>query len=203
MANDAGQGDKVRTCKARLSFPHLFTPRDYPRGSGEKKYSCTLLFPPGADLSALKKSAAKAAKSKWEKKPPNFRSPFRDGSEKDQEGYEEGWTFISCTSKKQPGIVDGKLRNIEYEDRELLYPGCWVKATIVPFAYDVSGNKGVSFGLRNMQLVSCPECGKVEQGSCETCAPLGGTSKASEDFDEEENWPSEEEDGGDDGFFDD
>lgn len=166
---------------ARLSFPNLFKPskpKDAP-DTQELKYSATLLFKKGEDLSVLKAAAKAAIKDKWGDKPPkNLRTPFRDQGEKEYEGYEEGAIFISTTSKKRPGVVNARVERIEDEDE--IYPGCYVYATVRAFAYDRSGNKGVSFGLQNIQ--------KVKDGE-----PLGGRVAPEHDFEAIEG-----EDGGDD-----
>ena len=49
--------DKVLTPEFRVSFPEVFQARAMEAGQ-EPKYSITMLFPKGCDLSALKKAAA-------------------------------------------------------------------------------------------------------------------------------------------------
>jgi hypothetical protein len=84
-----------------------------------------------------------------------LRWPFRDGAEREGQGYGSGTTFINVSSKQQPGVVDryagpnGKPRPIT--DLSELYPGCFVHATVRPFSYDTNGSKGVSFALNNLQ----------------------------------------------------
>ncbi len=145
------------TPEAMLSYPHLFEPQAVNEGD-PPKYSCTLVFAPGTDLSQLKAAAAAVAKDAWGDKAvevvkkqryPTFRT---DAEEK---GYPEGSTFINATSKGKPGVVaayagpDGKAARIT--DPEEIYAGCYVRATVRPFAYDQRGNRGVSFGLVNIQ----------------------------------------------------
>jgi hypothetical protein len=72
---------RVITPIARLSYPYLFKQSAGLNGS-EGKYQCELIFPPGTDLSELKRAAHQAAKDKWgDKIPKNLRSPFRNGDE--------------------------------------------------------------------------------------------------------------------------
>lgn len=154
--------DSLITPEFRVSYPALFKPskpKDAPE-TQEPKYMVTMLFPKGADLTALKKAAEQtliekfgADKGKW---PKNMRNPFRDQGEvtdndgKLREGYVEGAVFIRASAKQKPGIVgpDAKTR---IEDESDVYGGCWGRAQVRPFYYDVSGNKGVSFGLQNFQ----------------------------------------------------
>ena len=151
--------EKVITPEAMLSYPALFAPKPTP--SGELKFSCALIFPKGADLSALKKAALAALQERWGSKATEMlqkkelKWPFRDGAEKDGPGYGRGTTFINVTSRQRPGIVDryagpdGKPRQIT--DPAEIYPGCYVRASLRPFTYDVNGSRGVSFALQNVQ----------------------------------------------------
>jgi len=171
--------EKITTPTARLSFPHLFETRGFP--GQEPKYSAVLIFPPGTDLSGLKKIARAAMDQRWPdkaKRPKKFGNPFHKGEEKDLEGYDEGSVYITASSKRRPGVVNGACEPIM--DAEEVYPGCWVRCTVVAFAYDKAGNAGVSFGLRNVQ--------KVKEGE-----PLGSMCKAEDDFEEVENWNDGEE----------
>ena len=143
------------TPEAMLSYPALSKPRATP--SGELKYGCVLLFQEGADLSVLKNAALAALEERWGAKAAEMlqkkqlRWPFRDGAERDAQGYGPGTTFINVSSNQQPGVVDryagpdGKPRRIT--DLSEVYPGCFVQASLRPFTYDTNGSKGVSFAL--------------------------------------------------------
>lgn len=164
---------KCLTPEFRVSFPSVFTPQRPPDGStGEPKYRVTMLFGKKQDITSLKQIANAAAVKKWgadkAKWPKGLRSPFRDGSEKDYEGYGADTVFCSASSKMKPGVVDQKVQPI-IEPNEF-YGGCYARATITAFAYDKAGNRGVSFGLRNVQ--------KTRDGE-----PFSGASKPENDFD--------------------
>lgn len=161
--------DNVMTPEFRASFVNVFRPGKSMEEGKPGKYSVTMLFKPGADLSKLKAAAAQAVKDKWGDKPPKLlRSPFRDQGEKEFDGYVEGAVFINATSDKKPGLVDGKLQDII--DETEFYSGCWARATVRAFAYDKAGNKGVAFGLQNVQKLRDDK-------------PLGGGGvKASDEF---------------------
>jgi hypothetical protein len=144
-------GKRVLTAPFRASFPSLFEPTSMHENQ-EKKYQLTMLFPKDTDLKALKKIAKNAMNEKFKKgKPKGFKSPFRKGSEKpDLEGYADT-TFVKASSKRKPGIVDQRKKDIT--DPEKIYPGIWLRAVVNAFAYDTAGNKGVSFGLQSVQIV--------------------------------------------------
>lgn len=148
----------VITPKAVLSYPHLFEPQ-IPPNQTDPVYSCTLVFEEGTDLSPLEKAAEAVARDKWGakyeamKKAGKIRSPFRTDAE--EKGYPEGSVFINIKSKAAPGVVsiypgdDGKPAKIT--DPSQIYPGCLARASVRPFAYDVTGNAGISFALNNIQ----------------------------------------------------
>jgi len=161
-----------------VSFPHVFTAHRV-KPTDEPKYQLTLLFPNNADLKELKRAANNAAIEKWgadEKKwPKAMKMPFRDGNDKeDMEGYKDQ-IFVYSSSKKMPGLVDHERNSITNE--ESFYAGCYARATLIAFAYDVSGNKGVSFSLQNVQ--------KLGEGK-----PFSGRRKAEDDFDSVEEQSS-------------
>jgi hypothetical protein len=138
------------------------------------------LFPKGADLSKLKAEAQRAIEEKWGKEkskwPANMRTPFRDQGEraKDVEGrkvlpagYEEGAIYLNLKSSQRPSVVDQSVQDII--DEKDFYPGCWARATVRAYAYDNKGNRGVAFGLQNIQKTK-------DDG------PLSGKPTAQDDF---------------------
>lgn len=139
---------------ATLSFPALFRAKSF--DGQPEKYSCTLIFDEAAqgtpEFAALKEAARNAVREKWaDKVPANMRSPFRSGEEKSFEGYGPGKIFINVSSKQKPRVVDAQVRDVTDESKA--YPGCRVRASLGVYAYDNKGNKGVAFGLRNVQIV--------------------------------------------------
>lgn len=146
--------NKITTPIFRASFVNLFEARSYE--GGEPKYSITAIFncePGDPMLQALRDLAREAAIAKFGSKlPPNLRSPLRNGAEKaGLAGFGPGTTFTNLTSKQQPGVVNHLVQRII--DPKEVYPGMFAKATITAFAYDQRGNRGVAFGLHNVQKV--------------------------------------------------
>ena len=143
--------NKLTTPEFRASFPALFKAQSF--NGGKEKFSVVMIFPKSTDLSALKAAAKAAAVAKWPTQlPTNLRSPFRDGADKgDLDGFGPDTIFITATTLRKPGVVDRQLNHII--DPQNLYAGCYCRATIAAFAYDQAGNKGVSFGLQNVQFL--------------------------------------------------
>lgn len=147
---------RLVTPEAIASYPHLFEPRPN-MSSGQPEYSVCLVFEPDADLKGMKAAALEVAKEKFGSKTEamiksgSLRMPFRDGEEK----YGKGFTFINTKCKAAPGVVsrfagaDGKPQKIE--DPAEIYAGARIRASLSAYAYDVNGNKGVAFGLNNVQ----------------------------------------------------
>lgn len=158
---------RVITPAATLSYPHLFEATTGPGGEGKPKFSATLVFAPGTDITALKQAAIAAARAKFGDKTEaliragKIAMPFREDAE--DKGYPEGSVYINCRSDQSPGLVsrykgpDNKPSIITKDmqkpgDPNELYPGCQVRASVVAFGYDFQGmKKGVSFALNNVQ----------------------------------------------------
>jgi hypothetical protein len=178
---DTQESTRAVTPVGVLVFPALFEARSFE--NGPERYSAVLVFDEEAQKTAefqnLKRAAAVAARDKFGEKPPKLRSPFRDGEDKeDVAGFGPGKVFISVTSKNKPLVVDRKKVDGKFPvitDEERLYNGCKVRASVNAFGYDRTGNRGVSFGLNNMQFVADGER-----------LAIGGRSNPNSDFDDVE-----------------
>lgn len=149
--------NKILTPEARLSFPVLFTPRA-PEPGAEPKYSCTLLFPLDANLSALQKAMRDCAMEKWGPAAKEMvakhqlKWPIKNQEAKSHlAGYREGH-YLACSSKTAPGVVNAQLQRII--DPAEVWAGQIVIASVKPYAWaHPTGGKGVSFGLLNLMIV--------------------------------------------------
>ena len=162
-----------------ISFPHVFTPRA-PTPGADERYSVSLIFDAKAqgtpEYKAMKKAVMEAAEEKWGAKAKDMiqkgqlRMPFREASEKSQyAGYDDGCIFVNAWSKQKPDVIDGRLQDVVPSD---LFPGCMGRITYKAFAYENSGNRGVSVGLNNLQV------------SDFTTPRLDGKKKGKDDFDQ-------------------
>lgn len=173
----AALNTKVVTGEVRLAYVHVFEPYSMNEDE-EPRYSVVLLVPKTdtdtiAKLREAQKNALENGKSKTfgGKIPADWKSTIRDGDEDadlDKNPEYAGHLYFSVSAKTKPGIVD---RNVEpILDRERLFSGCYGRASINAFAYSTKGNKGVSFGLNNLQL--------TREGE-----PFGNFSRPTDDFD--------------------
>lgn len=155
----------TKTPLARLAFSQgLFEAQ--PKQSGGKHWSCTLLFPKSADISALQNLAVEATVEEWGDKAKQMikdgliKSPFLDGdgpqgkSKKTGEPHNgfPGHTFIRVTSGEdyRPKLVNQKVLPIV--DKADLYSGCYVFAVVNAFTWENKENgKGITFGVSMLQ----------------------------------------------------
>ncbi|TXG77611.1 DUF2815 family protein [Candidatus Dojkabacteria bacterium] len=171
----------VLTPKFRVSYPSVFKPRKNDL-NGKEEFTLTCLFKKGEDLSALKNEVQKVIEKKWGADealwPKGLKLPFRDQGEKAKidpvtrrkilpMGHEEGAIFINLKSTSRPGIVDQNRNDIIAESD--FYAGCFGRASVSCYAYDQKGNRGVAFGLINLQ--------KLAEGE-----PLSGRPSPQDDF---------------------
>lgn len=138
-----------------LCFPNLFTPKAMEAGQ-TPKFDCVLVFDKAQqatpEFKALKEAALKSAQEKWPSKlPSGLRNPFRDGAEKDYQGFGEGTVYVRFSSTEKPGIVDAF--NNEIVAPEDVWAGQIARVACNTFAFDTAGNKGVAFGLRHVQVL--------------------------------------------------
>lgn len=169
--SDAKAATLVTTPKAMLSYPHLDVAQPGQKPGDKAKFSATFVFAPGTDLSVLQAAVMAAAEEKYPGKAAELfrigtlRSPFRKDAE--AKGYPAGSIFVNCRTERQPGLVylwpgsekdaNGRVlpaRIPQDKIREDLYAGAFVRAQLRAFAYDNSGNKGVSFALNNVQKLA-------------------------------------------------
>ena len=164
---------KVVTGKVRFSYLHVWEPSAVEEGQ-EKKYSVSLIIPKSdkATLTAIKKAieaAKEAGKAKFGGKvPATLKIPLRDGDvERPEDESYEGSFFLNANCKSKPGLVDKDCLPIM--DQDLLYSGCFGRASVTFYAFNTSGNKGIACGLNNLQ--------KLKDGDS-----LGGRATAESDF---------------------
>ena len=161
----------------RFSYVTVWEPKAIEEGQ-KAKYSVQLLIDKSdkALIKAIEKAietAKQEGKGKWNGKvPANLKLPeLRDGDVEhpDDDNY-AGKFFMNANSISQPQIVDENVEEII--DRNEFYSGCYGRATVNFYAYNVSVNKGIACGLGNVQ--------KLKDGP-----NLGGGTTAAQDFGED------------------
>lgn len=151
---------------------------------GAPKYSVSLIIPK-SDTKTIEKiqAAIQAAYEEGQGKLKGngksvpalsvLKTPLRDGDAErpDDEAYADAY-FINANSATAPGIVDADRQPVI--DRSEVYSGVYGRASINFYAFNSNGNKGIACGLNNLQ--------KIRDGE-----PLGGKSRAEDDFAREED----------------
>lgn len=187
MANKVNNPMKVITGPdTRWSYANVWTPKSI--NGGTPKYSVSLIIPK-SDTVTIKKieAAIEAAYKEGEAKLKGngrsvpalsvLKTPLRDGDAErpDDEAYANAY-FVNANSTTAPGIVDADRQPIL--DTSEVYSGVYGRASINFYAFNSNGNKGIACGLNNLQ--------KIRDGE-----PLGGKSRAEDDFaDEDEDFLS-------------
>ena len=158
----------------RWSYVNAWEPKSI--NGGAPKYSVSLIIPK-SDTKTLEKIRAAIHEEGQSKLKGNGRSvpalsalktPLRDGDAErpDDEAYANSY-FVNANSGTAPGIVDADRNPIL--ERSEVYSGVYGRASINFYAFNSNGNKGIACGLNNLQ--------KIRDGE-----PLGGKSRAEDDF---------------------
>lgn len=160
----------------RFSFVNVWEPKSI--NGSDPKYSISLIIPKSdkKTINAILRAVDEAKKegtAKFNGKiPANLKTPLRDGDiERPEDPNYNDCYFINANSKDAPQIVDTRLQSII--ERSEVYSGCYGKVSINFYAFNVNGNRGIAAGLGNVQ--------KLRDGE-----PLGGRSRAEDDFEIEE-----------------
>jgi len=178
MANKVNNPMKVITSPdTRWSYANVWEAKSI--NGGTPKFSVSLIIPKSdkATIDKIKAAIEAAYKEGEAKLKGNGRSvpalsvlktPLRDGDTErpDDEAYANAY-FVNANSATAPGIVDADRQPIL--DRSEVYSGVYGRASINFYAFNSNGNKGIACGLNNLQ--------KIRDGE-----PLGGKSRAEDDF---------------------
>jgi hypothetical protein len=168
--------------ETRWSYANVWEPKSI--NGGTPKYSVSLIIPK-SDTKTVEKiqAAIQAAYEEGQGKLKGngktvpalsvLKTPLRDGDAErpDDPAYADSY-FINANSASAPGIVDAGCQPII--DRSEVYSGVYGRASINLYAFNSNGNKGIACGLNNLQ--------KIKDGE-----PLGGKSRAEDDFATEED----------------
>lgn len=167
--------------RTRWSYANVWDPKSI--NGGAPKYSVSLIIPKSDTKTIAKiETAIQAAYEEGESKLKGsgrsvpalsvLKTPLRDGDAErpDDEAYKNSY-FVNANSSTAPGIVDADKNPIL--ERSEVYSGVYGRASVNFYAFNSNGNKGIACGLNNLQKISDGE-------------PLGGKSRAEDDFDTED-----------------
>ena len=174
----------------RFSYANIWEAKSI--NGGAPKFSVSLIIPKSDTKTVEKiKAAIEAAYKEGESKLKGngrsvpalsaIKNPLRDGDTErpDDEAYANSY-FVNANSATAPGIVDANCNPIL--ERSEVYSGVYGRASISFYAFNSNGNKGIACGLNNLQ--------KIRDGE-----PLGGRTRAEDDFaTEAETAPSSDDD---------
>jgi len=174
---------KVITGLCTFSYLNCWEPKSI--DGGKEKYSVSLIIPKSDSKTIDKiKAAIQAAYDEGQSKLKGngksvpalsaLKIPLRDGDleRPDDENYKDSY-FMNANSDTAPGIVDADRQPIL--TRSEMYSGVKGRASINLYAFNVNGNRGIACGLNNLQ--------KLADGT-----PLGGKSRAEDDFDDDDDF---------------
>ena len=187
---EAKKDNRITTPAFRVSFHSVFEKKE--QQNGKNQYCVTMLFPKDTDLDALKKAVGAACKEKWNGKPENFQSPFKDGNAKASK-YEshKDRIVVEARTDYKPQIRNA-ANSADIEHAEVspdgFYNGCWARAKVGTFTWSNSGKNGVSFGLSNIQKIRDDESFETSFDASEDFDAVEGASDGAVGDDSGEDW---------------
>ncbi|MBQ0134230.1 MAG: DUF2815 family protein [Clostridiales bacterium] len=148
--------------RTRWSYVHVLEPQSI--NGSKPKYSVCLLIPKEdqATVDAIREAirfAYTAGKAKLQGNsksvPPleTIKTPLRDGDvEHPGELPYANCFFLNANNTIRPQVVDSECRPIM--NQEDVYSGCYGRASISFYAFNVNGNRGIACGLNSLQKLS-------------------------------------------------
>jgi hypothetical protein len=188
---------KVVTGTCRASYARLMS-AEVNKLNGKSEYSVVLLIPKSdkQTIDKIKAAAKEVITAKWGAQPPKgIKNPLKDGdtatkSDGSSMGDEfKGHFYLSTkcdATKHKPTVIDSNGN--ELFDPDAVISGDYIRASMNAFAYDATANRGVSFGLNNVQLVkkgeplgSSRQSAHDEFGIAKSSAPAKEMATADDD----------------------
>jgi len=173
----------------RLSFPSLWQTETY-KGNDTGKYVASFLVDKTTDAGkALPKMITEVAEQAFGKPiPKKVEYCLKDGDQQEYDGYAGMWA-IKANTKYRPTVIDRQKRPVTEED-DLIYPGCYVNASLEVYSYDGQYGKRVGCSLNAIQFVRDGESFVASSGdSLSDFDVLDEASSASvtDDFDDDDS----------------
>lgn len=145
----------------RWSYANVWEPKSI--NGSTPKYSVSLIIPKSDTKTVAKiKAAIEVAYKEGESKLKGngksvpalsvIKTPLRDGDleRPDDAAYANAY-FVNANATSAPGIVDADRDPIL--TRSEVYSGVYGRASINSYAFNSSGNKGITCGLNNLQKI--------------------------------------------------
>lgn len=184
---------RVMLTKVRLAFPVLNEPEAF-QGEGKPRYSATLLLEKDSpNHKAALAAMSAAAEAKWPGKgaaavtalTKGLKVALADGDLKDQYDGFAGNMYVSAHSQaaNPPRLLDGQKKELP-RNTGMIYPGCYVNASVEFWAQDNQYGKRLNAQLRGVQFHSDGDSfGAGSAASPDEFEAVEGAPATSEDFD--------------------
>ena len=153
---------RIMLKNVRLAFPSLFEATTV-GGEGDPRYSAMLILPPDhPQLAEIKAKMLAVAKEKWKDKGQTMyngaekadKLALHDGGTKAQYDGVAGNLFVNAAAKEsaRPTVINSDRTPLTAKDG-VIYPGCYVNASLDFWAQDNSYGKRVNAQLRGVQFL--------------------------------------------------
>lgn len=149
----------IKLKNVRLSFPTIWSAKEYKPGDGKPRFDATFLVVPGSENDkAIQAAIIAEAQAQYDKKAAanltawknnNNKHAYTDGNLKEYDGY-EGMMALSCHAKTRPLIVDRDRSPLTEADGRP-YAGCYVNATVSIYAQG-GENPGIRASFSGIQF---------------------------------------------------
>ena len=177
----ASKPNQVITEKVRISYAdQLYTPKA--NDKGVLKYGCAIMIPKSdkatyarilAAAESVKRKAVPGKDEAFYKAPPRTLHDGDGVKPNSGEPYgpeAKGCWVMNLSANDRPGVVDAELSPMV----EKIYSGDYIRADLGGFWFETSGNKGVSFGINNVQFL---ERGERIDGRQDARDAFGGSAE--------------------------
>lgn len=153
----------VTTGACRASYVHLFQKHAFDNQT--PSYSIRLLMPKtdtdsyNALINCYQQTVQQGIQTKWGgKQPAKLGFSIYDGDQLNPHNNEPfgpecagHWVINTRNTTSKPTVVDTNHNAIL--DEGMVYPGCWVRASLSMYPYSASGNNGIGIGVEAVQFL--------------------------------------------------
>ncbi len=142
----------ITTIKGRFIGGGLFAKKE-----GKEKHSACIVLEGSGDLSRIQAIRDEALKEEFGDKIPKSLQDWTAKQGDDEDYASFGKMFINPKSGYKPMIGTKRNGNFEVvgEDEGIIYPGCFVHASVAAFAYKDDDKKGIKPGVTLILRAVC------------------------------------------------
>lgn len=144
---------RLTTGEVRLSFTHVLEPYAHPESDADPAYSTVIVIPKddektlGKIRAAQQAALAKGKDTKFNGKlPKTWTDTLHDGDDSERPEYAGSFYMTVKSQQNRPPLVVDRDKEEIIDPREI-YSGVYGQVAIDAYAFNVSGNRGVTFQL--------------------------------------------------------